>query len=155
MGLFIEETIVGVLIGLGMELMGMPNALLIGVFAGAINIIPYIGPFIGMFFAFFVIICTNSSLDFYHATLPALGKTFLLIQIVHLLDNMFLQPIIYSNSVKAHPLEIFIVILAAGMLAGIPGLLCAIPAYTLVRIIAREFLGEFKIVQSITENMYE
>ena len=69
------------------------------------------------------------------------------------LDNLVLQPIIYSNSVKAHPLEIFLVILIAGSLAGIVGMLFAIPGYTVLRILAKEFFNEFRVVQSLTKNL--
>ncbi len=65
------------------------------------------------------------------------------------------QPIIFSNSVKAHPLEIFIVVLAAGFAAGIPGMILGIPAYTVLRVFAREFFYGFKAVQKITSSLSE
>ena len=63
------------------------------------------------------------------------------------------QPFIYSNSVKAHPLEIFIVILIAGNIWGIWGMLIAIPAYTVIRVFAKEFLSNFKVVQKLTDKI--
>jgi predicted PurR-regulated permease PerM len=63
------------------------------------------------------------------------------------------QPIIYSNSVKAHPLEIFIVILIGGSLGGIIGMLIAVPSYTLLRVIAREFFYKFRVVEKLTRNI--
>lgn len=155
LGLIIEETIVGTLLFIGLQAIGLPNALLIGFVGGLINIIPYVGPVIGLMFALLMVLTGSISPDFYNVTAPLLLKTFLWYQFVHFLDNMFMQPMIYSSSVKAHPLEIFIVIVAAGMAAGVPGLLLAIPVYTLIRVIARELLGQFKVIQSITENMYE
>ena len=74
----------------------------------------------------------------------------MVIMIVQFIDNMVFQTIIYSHSVKAHPLEIFFVILMAGGIAGIPGMILAIPVYTVLRVIAGEFLSEFKIVQRLT-----
>jgi predicted PurR-regulated permease PerM len=73
--------------------------------------------------------------------------------ITHLIDNILFQPVIFSNSVKAHPLEIFIVILAAGFAAGIPGMIFGIPGYTVVRVFAREFFNNFKAVQKITSSL--
>jgi predicted PurR-regulated permease PerM len=73
--------------------------------------------------------------------------------IVNLLDAMLFQPFIYSNSVKAHPLEIFLVIMIAGSIAGIPGMMLAIPSYTVLRIIAKEFFNKFYIVKSLTKNI--
>ena len=70
-----------------------------------------------------------------------------------MIDNFIIQPIIFSNSVKAHPLEIFIIILSAGTIWGITGMLVAIPFYTVIRVIAKEFLSEFKIVQFLTKDI--
>jgi predicted PurR-regulated permease PerM len=66
---------------------------------------------------------------------------------------MVLQPWIYSTSVKAHPLEIFIVILVAGSIGGPIGMILAIPGYTVFRIIAKQFLSKFEIVQKLTERL--
>ena len=54
---------------------------------------------------------------------------------------------------RAHPLEIFIVVLAAGFAAGIPGMIFGIPAYTVMRVLAREFFYNFKAVQKITSSL--
>ncbi|MFA7211210.1 MAG: AI-2E family transporter, partial [Bacteroidales bacterium] len=67
-----------------------------------------------------------------------------------LIDYFAFQPNIYSKSVKAHPLEIFIVILAGGSIAGLTGMLIAIPSYTVIRVFASEFLYNFKIVRKLT-----
>ncbi|HPK05066.1 MAG TPA: AI-2E family transporter, partial [Bacteroidales bacterium] len=66
---------------------------------------------------------------------------------------ILLQPFIYSSSVKAHPLEIFIVLLMGGSIAGVIGMVLAIPAYTVIRVIASQFLNRFRIVQKLTERM--
>jgi predicted PurR-regulated permease PerM len=73
--------------------------------------------------------------------------------ITHLIDNVVFQPVIFSNSVKAHPLEIFVVVLTAGFAAGIPGMIFGIPAYTVLRVFAREFFYNFKAVQRITSGL--
>jgi len=70
-----------------------------------------------------------------------------------LIDNVVFQPVIFSNSVKAHPLEIFVVVLAAGSAAGIPGMIFGIPAYTVMRVLAKEFFYNFKAVQKITSSL--
>ncbi|HNV51901.1 MAG TPA: AI-2E family transporter, partial [Tenuifilaceae bacterium] len=57
------------------------------------------------------------------------------------------------NSVKAHPLEIFIVLLIAGSVAGILGMLLAIPCYTVIRVFAKEFFNNFRVVQKLTEKI--
>ena len=68
-------------------------------------------------------------------------------------DDFVLQPTIYSERVKAHPLEIFLVILMAGYMAGIVGMLLAIPSYTVLRVLAKEFFSEFALVQKLTQNI--
>ena len=73
--------------------------------------------------------------------------------VTQLIDNYVFQPIIYSNSVKAHPLEIFLVILVAGQIGGVFGILIAIPSYTVLRVIASEFLPQFKFVRKLTKNI--
>ena len=70
-----------------------------------------------------------------------------------MIDNVVFQPVIFSSSVKAHPLEIFIVVLASGFAAGIPGMILGIPTYTVVRVFAREFFYNFKAVQKITSGL--
>ena len=70
-----------------------------------------------------------------------------------MLDNFILQPFIFSNSVRAHPLEIFIVILMGATVNGVLGMVLAIPTYTVLRVLASVFFSEFKIVKSITGRM--
>ena len=70
-----------------------------------------------------------------------------------LVDNFFSQPFIFSTSVKSHPLEIFIVILAAGLLFGTVGLIVAIPTYTALKVIFKEFYAHNRIVQSLTKDL--
>ncbi|MBA3971471.1 MAG: AI-2E family transporter [Bacteroidetes bacterium] len=81
-----------------------------------------------------------------------IALTFLAIQLI---DAIIFQPLVISNIVKAHPLEIFLVILIAGTLAGIGGMIVAVPVYTILRIIAKEFLNNFKIVQKLTADLDE
>lgn len=152
-GLVIQVTIVTILISTVLSLLGVENAFLIGFLAGLVNLIPYIGPIIGALIGIFISVTTNLDLDLYNELLPLVLKiagTFLVVQLI---DNFFTQPYIFSNSVNAHPLEIFIVISMAGTIAGVGGMILAIPVYTLVRIVAAEFLSGFKIVRSLTKHL--
>jgi predicted PurR-regulated permease PerM len=130
--------------------LGFGHAVVVGVFAGILNVIPYIGPWIGAIFGLVVAVANNLNYSFTDVTLPLMLWVVVVVMIVQLIDNMVFQTVIYSNSIKAHPLEIFFVILMAGGIAGIPGMILAIPAYTVLRVIAAEFLSEFKIVQMLT-----
>ncbi|NQX90904.1 MAG: AI-2E family transporter [Flavobacteriales bacterium] len=153
LGIVIQVSVVTLLVSLGLLILGIENAFLIGFLAGIINIVPYVGPIIGAFVALFITLSggltTQSPMDL----LALLGKISVVFIIVQLVDNFLIQPYIFSNSVKAHPREIFIVISIAGTLAGVTGMILAIPGYTLIRIVAREFLSGFKVVDSLTKNL--
>jgi predicted PurR-regulated permease PerM len=140
-------------IGLYLIKIDFQTCLVIALFVGIINVIPYIGKLIGTIFGIVIAIASKIQV------LPSdqLVTLFILIcvvfAIVHLIDNIFLQTLIFSNSVKAHPLEIFLVILIAGHLAGITGMLVAIPGYTVIRVFAKQFLNNFKFVKKLTEKI--
>jgi predicted PurR-regulated permease PerM len=91
--------------------------------------------------------------DFRSVILPKTAYVMTGFLIGQLVDNFFSQPIIFSKSVKSHPLEIFLVIIIAGILFGIIGLIVAIPAYTAIKVILKEFLSGNKIVQQLTKNL--
>ncbi len=151
-GMLIE--VIGVMIlsviGFSMAGMGFGQAVVVGVFAGILNVIPYIGPWIGGLFGLVVAVANNLNSSFTEVTLPLMFWVLIVVMVVQFIDNMILQTVIYSNSIKAHPLEVFLVILMAGGIAGIPGMILAIPVYTVIRVIAGEFLSEFKIVQQLS-----
>src|SRR5690606_14562426 len=117
--------------------------------------IPYVGPIIGATFGVFVTISSNLEMDFYTQLLPLLVKVIGVFLFMQMTDNFILQPFIFSNSVLAHPLEIFLVILMGAKINGIMGMVLAIPAYTVIRLLARVFLSEFKIVQKLTGSLEE
>lgn len=152
-GILLDMLFVATLTAIGLSSFGVKNALLIGMFAGLMNIIPYIGPLIGLLFGLLIGVTANLEMDFYAQLLPLLGKIGLTFLIVQVIDAMFFQPMVIANIVKAHPLEIFIVILTAGTLAGIGGMVIAVPVYTILRIVAKEFLSNFKIVQKLTAEL--
>ena len=146
-------TIITIFVSVFLSILGIKNALLIGFFAALINVIPYLGPMIGAAFGVFITISSNLDLEFYNEMLPLLVKVVIVFASMQMLDNFLLQPFIFSNSVLAHPLEIFIIILVGAKLGGILGMVLAIPVYTVLRVVARVFLSEFKIVQKITGGM--
>ena len=143
------------LLTIGLTLVGIPfkQSLVLGLFMGVINVIPYIGPFIGILFGLVTIFISHLHLGF----TPELGWlmfwSYLVYQAIQLIDNLVFQPYIFSSSVKAHPLEIFLVILIAASFAGILGMILAIPLYTILRVISKEFFSGFKLVQKITEKL--
>lgn len=155
LGILIQVTVITILVSSALGLMGIQNALLIGFFAAIINLIPYIGPLIGGLFGIILTISANLNVDFYTILLPMILKVAAVFAGMQLIDNFILQPFIYGTSAKAHPLEIFIVILVAAEIGGIPGMVIAIPAYIVIRVVARAFLNRFKIVQKLTGGLYK
>lgn len=154
-GLCLQSLVMLTLVSLSLWIIGVENALLIGVFAGLINIIPYVGPLLGGAFGLIVAITTGLHSD------PNIDVWMLSIKVISVfivaqqVDGFVVQPLVLGNSVKAHPLEVFIVVLGAGTLGGITGMILALPVYTIFRVVAREFLSEFKWVESLTRELSE
>ena len=152
-GLLTELVCMITLLSLGLGILGIKNALIIGFFGGLMNIVPYLGPLIGGTIGVMIGISTALSYGMYDAVLLIGVKVVAVFLVANLIDNILLQPLIYSNVVKAHPVEIFLVIIMAGSLAGIPGMILAIPGYTVLRIVAKEFLSKMRLVQKLTEKI--
>ena len=157
-GLLLEMLAVAILNFLGLWLIariGVTYALGIAFIAGILNIIPYVGPIIGE--AIGVLLCmvlkygTGIGLD---VNIWVFALIVLAIMLsVQLIDNFVLQPIIYSTSIQATALEIFIVMLIAGHIGGILGMLAAIPAYTVIRVIAGRFFYDKKFVRRLMPDL--
>ncbi|MCB2221882.1 MAG: AI-2E family transporter [Bacteroidetes bacterium] len=152
-GLSIELLTMMTLITLGLTFFNVESALLIGFLGGLMNVIPYLGPIIGASMGVLIGATSNLSMGSYDDIVPISSIIIGTFVVANLIDNMVLQPLIYSTSVKAHPIEIFLIILMAGSLAGIPGMILAIPSYTVLRIVAKQFFNQSKLVQKITENI--
>jgi predicted PurR-regulated permease PerM len=154
-GIVIQSTCIMILITIGMTIAGIDfqQALVMGLILGILNVIPYVGPWLGLFIAIIMGVASHMNQDFPTVVVPLVTYMIIVEAITHLIDNIVFQPVIFSNSVRAHPLEIFIVVLAAGFAAGIPGMILGIPAYTVIRVFAREFFYNFKAVQKITSGL--
>lgn len=157
-GLIIEMAAVALVDFLGLwavARIGFGYALGIGFIAGLLNIIPYVGPLIGEVLG--VLLCVVLK---YGAGVGLDVNIWMFALIVlavmltaQLIDNFVLQPLIYSSSIQSTPLEIFIVMLMAGHMGGAVGMLAAIPAYTVVRVIAGRFFYDKKIVRRLMPDM--
>lgn len=155
-GLIVEMSCVGLIDFLGLWAIArleLGTAIGIGFMAGLLNIIPYVGPLLGGVLGTIIAITIRycgagaCGLDIgFWGFLAILVAVFLLAQLV---DNFILQPVIYSTSIQASPLEIFIVMLLAGTMGGILGMLTAIPAYTVVRVVAGRFFPQVKFIRRL------
>lgn len=154
-GIVIQSTCIMILITIGMTIAGIDfqQALVMGLILGILNVIPYVGPWLGLLIAIIMGVASHMNQDFTTVVIPLITYMIIVEAITHMIDNIIFQPVIFSNSVKAHPLEIFVVVLAAGYAAGIPGMIFGIPAYIVMRVFAREFFYNFKAVQKITSGL--
>lgn len=154
-GIVIQSTCIMILITSGMTIVGIDfqQALVMGLIVGVLNVIPYVGPWLGFFIVVIMGIASHMAMDFSTVVVPLVTYMMIVVALTQLIDNIIFQPVIFSNSVRAHPLEIFVVVLAAGFAAGIPGMLLGIPGYTVLRVFAREFFYGFKAVQKITSSL--
>ena len=152
LGLLLQISILLVIYSIVLALFNVENAFIIAFLCALLNLIPYLGPIVG---AILMMLLTMSSFigsDFSSVIIPKTLYVMIGFLIGQIIDNFISQPFIFSNSVKSHPLEIFIVILASGTLIGPVGMIIAIPLYTTLKVIAQEFLSENKIVKSLTKN---
>jgi predicted PurR-regulated permease PerM len=154
-GIIIQSTCILILVTIGMTIVGIEfrQALVMGVILGILNVIPYVGPWLGLFIALIMGVASHINMDFETVVTPLIINMIIVEAVTHMIDNVVFQPIIFSSSVKAHPLEIFIVVLASGFAAGIPGMILGIPTYTVIRVFAKEFFYNFKAVQKITSGL--
>ena len=153
LGLVLQISILLIIYSVVLLIFGIKNAFVIAFLCSLLNLIPYIGPLIGGVLMLLLTMSSNIDSDFSTVILPKTIYVMIGFVIGQLIDNFFSQPFIFSNSVKSHPLEIFIVILSAGVLLGPLGMIIAIPIYTALRVILKEFLSENKIVKSLTKDL--
>ena len=152
-GLIIQLTIICILYLIVLLIFGVENAFVIAFLCAILNIIPYVGPLIGSVLAGVLTMLSNINNDFQTVTLPTTIYVTIGFFIVQLIDNNVSSPIIFSKSVNSHPLEIFLVILIIGTLFGIAGMIIAIPLYTILKVIAKEFYPENKVIKALTKNL--
>ena len=153
LGLLLQLFIVFVLYFIVLLIFGIENSFIIAFLCAILNIIPYVGPLIASILAALLSMMSNLNLDFQSQTLPTTIYVLLGFWLVQVIDNNLCQPYIFSNSVKSHPLEIFLVILAAGFLFGIVGMVIAVPLFTILKVVGKEFFPENKIIQELTKNI--
>jgi predicted PurR-regulated permease PerM len=153
LGLLLQLFIILVLYLVVFLIFGVENSFIIALLCAILNIIPYIGPLLGMLVASVLIMLSGMQMDFVSETLPKTLYVLIGLIIVQLIDNNVNQPLIFSKSTKSHPLEIFLVILAAGILLGITGMIIAVPVYTSLKVIGKEFLPENRIIKALTKKM--
>ncbi len=139
LGLIIQMTTIFSMVAIGLSAFSIEYAMTIALFAAVANLIPYLGPLLGASFAIIVtLVQAGPEMESINSILVLLLKIGGVFAVVQLSDNILIQPLIFSKSVKAHPLEIFVIIFAAATLAGVVGMILAIPVYTILRVSVNE-----------------
>jgi predicted PurR-regulated permease PerM len=142
-GLLIQMSVIFTIASVGLTIGNIEYAMTIAVFAAVANLIPYAGPILGASFGVLVGLSTgdfNTTNEVY----LFLFKVLTVFSIVQVSDNVILQPFIFSKSVKAHPLEIFVIIFVGAKIAGVLGMIFAIPVYTIFRVSIKEFYKGYR-----------
>ncbi|SFD05395.1 AI-2E family transporter [Algibacter pectinivorans] len=152
-GLIFQILILFIIYMIGLLIIGVENAVVIAFLCALLNLIPYVGPLVGGFLMITLTMTSNLGESFSDVILPKTLWVLVVFAIGQLVDNFGSQPIIFSKSVKSHPLEIFLVILITGILFGVIGLILAVPAYTAIKVILKAFLSDNKIVKKLTKNL--
>lgn len=152
-GLLIQLFVVFVLYLIVLVIFGVENAMVIAFLCGVLNIVPYIGPLIATILAAILTMINHLGNDFQTETLPTTIYVLIGFFVVQFIDNNFSQPLIFSKSVSSHPLEIFLVILIAGFLFGIVGMIIAVPFFTILKVIGKEFFPENVVIRLLTKNI--
>ena len=152
-GLIFQILILFVIYTIVLLIFGIDNAVVIAFLCALLNLVPYVGPLVSGFLMLLLSMSSNLGESFSEVILPKTTYVMIGFVIAQLVDNFFSQPYIFSKSVKSHPLEIFLVIIIAGILFGIIGMIVAVPAYTAIKVILKEFLSDYKIVNKLTKGL--
>ena len=152
-GLILQITILFVIYTIVLLVFGVENAFIIALICALLNLIPYVGPMIGFVLMALLTMSSNLQNDFMSVSLPTTIYVLIGFLVGQLIDNVFSQPLIFSNSVKSTALEIFLITLISGTLFGMVGMVVAIPAYTVLKVVLKEFLPNNKLIGLITKNI--
>jgi predicted PurR-regulated permease PerM len=152
-GLITQIIILFVLYTIILLVFGIDNAVVIAFLCALLNLIPYVGPMIGAIIMIILSMTSNIGQDFQTSILPTTIYVMIGYFVIQMIDNFISQPIIFSKTTKSHPLEIFLIIIIGGLLFGIVGMITAVPCYTALKVILKEFLADNKIVKSLTKDI--
>lgn len=152
-GLILQLTIIFILYIIVLLIFGLKNAVIIAFICAILNVIPYIGPLIASVMAAVLTMMNHIGGNQQDEMISTTIYVLIGFWIVQVIDNNLSSPIIFSKSVNSHPLEIFLVILIAGFISGILGMIIAVPVYTIIKVIAKEFFPKNIIVKMLTKNI--
>jgi len=133
-GMIIDCFIIGTLSSIGLYLLNVNYFLFIGIVAGIVNVVPYLGPLIGSSLAIIVVLLEAG-------TIANVIQVIVLFVVIRLIDDLLIIPAVISKAVKVHPVIVLLAVLVGEYLMGIMGMILAIPIYEVIRIILKEMQG--------------
>ncbi|MDZ7265144.1 MAG: AI-2E family transporter [candidate division KSB1 bacterium] len=136
-GQLLVSSIIATLSIIALYSLNIPYFFIIGVIAGLANMIPYFGPIVGALPGVIVAIVETGSMESVIGVIVAFA-------LIQLLDNVLFSPVIVSKSVQVHPLLVILVILIGGNIAGILGMLVAVPIFAVAQVFVKEIIWSFK-----------
>lgn len=134
-GQILVSICIGIMITIGFLIIGMPYALLLGFLAMITSVVPYLGPVIAITPAVILAIVSSPFM---------LIKLAIVWTVVQLVEGKFISPQIMGKSLSIHPITIIFVLLTAGSLFGVPGVILGIPAYALLKVLVTHLFRMFK-----------
>ncbi|OCS82927.1 AI-2E family transporter [Caryophanon tenue] len=134
-GQILVSICIGIMITIGFLIIGMPYALLLGFLAMITSVVPYLGPVIAITPAVILAIVSSPFM---------LIKLAVVWTIVQLVEGKFISPQIMGKSLSIHPITIIFVLLTAGSLFGVPGVILGIPGYALLKVLVTHIFKAFK-----------
>ncbi|MBC7713544.1 MAG: AI-2E family transporter [Rhizobacter sp.] len=133
---FVEAMIVGGIITIGLMIMGVSNAVILGFIAGLTNIVPYVGPILGVIPAVVLVMLE------YGLTSQQMGAMLILYAVANAVDAFLVFPFLVSKIVNLHPMIVAISVIAGSHYAGITGMVISIPVVAAIKLIITEIYNE-------------
>ena len=149
-GQILVSMCIGLMIYIGFTIIQMPYALLLGVIAMVTSVVPYLGPVIAITPAAIIALVKSPLL------LVGLAIVWTIVQLI---EGKFISPQIMGKSLHIHPITIIFILITAGSLFGVPGVILGIPGYAILKVIVSHFYTLFKKrynkFEPVIENHYE
>lgn len=145
-GQILVALVVGIIFAIGYSIIGLDYAISLSVIAGIFNIIPYLGSIMAVVPALIIGLLISPYMFI---------KVLIVVAIEQLLEGRFVSPQILGNNLKIHPVTILLVLLGAGRLFGLSGVILGVPGYAVIKVIVTELYNTFRESSGLFEEEYE
>ncbi|MBA5729422.1 AI-2E family transporter [Aerococcaceae bacterium INB8] len=145
-GQILVAIVVGIMFAIGYSFIGLDYAISLSVIAGIFNIIPYLGSIMAVVPALIIGLSISPYMFI---------KVLIVVAIEQLLEGRFVSPQILGNNLKIHPVTILLVLLGAGRLFGLSGVIIGVPGYAVIKVIVTELYNTFRESSGLFEEEYK